>query len=323
MPTLGPFSGTANQPVSPAELARLATMSLRARIIIEGAYAGLHHNPRLGTAIEFSEHKEYAPGDDIRRLDWKAVGRQDRYYIKRYEDESEMRTFLLLDASASMGYKNRGISKLTYATYLAAALAYLLGKQGDPAGLCLCDSAMRNYLPPSGRAGQVRDMLQLLEGVQPSGTTDLGRALERIGDLAERKSLILVFSDLLDLEPPVEGNVNRNTVATGPAAEHLAQLRQRGHDVVLFHLLDPDEIELPFEDLTEFLAVEPGDTRTLLCEPDDLRESFAQASRDFRDRWRQTCVQSRIEYRFASTTEPPGNLLRTFIGHRQRQRMQG
>ncbi|MDZ4696166.1 MAG: DUF58 domain-containing protein [Deltaproteobacteria bacterium] len=323
MPMPGASPGSANQPVSPAELARLATMAVRARIIIEGAYAGLHHNPRLGTAIEFSEHKEYAPGDDIRRIDWKAVGRQDRYYIKRFEDESEMRTFLLLDASASMGYKNRGVSKLTYATYLAAALAYLLGKQGDPAGLCLHDTAMRNYLPPSGRAGQVRDMLQLLEGVKPSGNTDMGRALERIGDLAERKSLILIFSDLLDLEPPVQGNANRNTVSTGPAAEHLAQLRQRGHDVVVFHLLDPDEVELPFEDLTEFLAVEPGDTRTLLCEPDDLREAFAQASLDFRDRWRRACVQARIEYRFASTLEPPGNLLRAFIGQRQRRSGQG
>src|SRR6059036_522103 len=123
--------------LDPADIARLESMSVRARVIVEGAFAGLHQNPHAGASIEFAEHKEYAPGDDIRRIDWKAVGRVDRYYIKRFEDETEMRTFLLVDSSASMGYRRRGLSKLEYATYLAAAIGYLLAQQGDPSGLVI------------------------------------------------------------------------------------------------------------------------------------------------------------------------------------------
>src|SRR5882672_6513186 len=119
--------------LDPLDLAWLSSMAVRARVIVEGAFAGMHHNPHAGTSIEFAEHKEYAPGDDLRRMDWKAVARVERYYIKRFEDETEMRTFLLVDASASMGYRGTGVSKLEYASYLAAALGYLLAQQGDPA----------------------------------------------------------------------------------------------------------------------------------------------------------------------------------------------
>src|SRR3954468_11521058 len=153
---------TAGQPLAldPMDIARLGSMSVRARVIVEGAFAGMHQNPHAGSSIEFSEHKEYAPGDDIRRIDWKAVGRVDRYYVKRFEDETEMRTYLAVDVSGSMGYGGKGgVSKLEYAGYLAAAMAYLLGKQGDPAGLLLFDGESRHYLPPSTRPGQVREIL--------------------------------------------------------------------------------------------------------------------------------------------------------------------
>src|SRR5689334_24914534 len=149
--------------LDPVDLAKLGSMTVRARVIVEGAFAGTHQNPHAGASIEFSEHKEYAPGDEIRRIDWKAVGRVDRYYVKRFEDETEMRTFLVVDCSASMGYGRRAVSKLTYAGYLASALAYLLGQQGDPAGLVLFDEKTRTYLPPSTRAGQVRETFRLLE----------------------------------------------------------------------------------------------------------------------------------------------------------------
>ena len=158
----------------------------------------MHQNPHAGASIEFAEHKEYAPGDDIRHIDWKAVGRVDRYYIKRFEDETEMRTFLLVDASASMGYGRAGVTKLTYASYLAAALAYLLAQQGDPAGLMLFDEKTRQYLPPRTRGGHIRDLLLALEGAYPAGRTEPGRALAEIGEIADRRSLIVLFTDLLD-----------------------------------------------------------------------------------------------------------------------------
>src|SRR3954453_17112568 len=214
-------------PVGAQELANLASLELRARVIVEGAFSGMHHNLHPGTSVEFTEHKEYAPGDDIRRIDWKAVGRVDRYYIKRFEDETEMRTFLLVDSSASMGYGRKGVTKLAYASYLAAALAYLLAQQGDPAGLMLFDEKTRQYLPPRTRGGHIRDLLVALEAAYPAGRTEPGRALAEIGEIADRRSLIVLFSDLLDAPADLTGR--------------LRQVRSRGNDVVLFHLMDPDE----------------------------------------------------------------------------------
>jgi uncharacterized protein (DUF58 family) len=299
--------------LDPVDLARLASMSVRARVIVEGAFAGMHHNPHTGTSIEFAEHKEYAPGDDLRHMDWKAVARVERYYIKRFEDETEMRTFLLVDASASMGYRGvreGAVSKLEYASYLAAALGYLLAQQGDPAGLLAFDEGTRAYLPPRTRGGHLRELLVALEGLYPAGRTQPGRALAHAAELADRRSVVVLFTDLLDAP---EG---------GPddLSDRLRQLRARGHDVTLFHLLDPDEVELPFEDLTEFEGVEPEDGRRLLVDPRDLAASFARESLALRERWRLRCLEARVEYRFATTAMPPAEVLRSFLFDRQRAR---
>jgi uncharacterized protein (DUF58 family) len=305
------------------DLANLASLELRARVIVEGAFSGMHHNLHPGTSVEFTEHKEYAPGDEIRRIDWKAVGRVDRYYVKRFEDETEMRTYLAIDTSASMGYGRRGPTKLTYAGYLAAAVSYLIGKQGDPAGLMLFDEGTRHYLPPSTRPGQIREIFRLIEGASPAGTTDPARALGQLGELLDKRSLVLFFSDMLDAEPEGGPPLRRREAAAarGPVAERLRQLRARGHDVVLFHLLDPDEVELPFEDLTFFQGMEPGDGRTLLAQAADLHEAFKRESADFRERWRLACLETRVEYRFARTDARPAEVLREFLASRQRSRV--
>ncbi|HVZ72078.1 MAG TPA: DUF58 domain-containing protein [Polyangia bacterium] len=302
--------------LDPHDLARLATMSLRARVIVEGAFAGMHHNPHTGTSIEFAEHKEYAPGDDLRHMDWKAVARVERYYIKRFEDETEMRTFLLVDASASMGYRGsneKSVSKLAYASYLAAALGYLLAQQGDPAGLLAFDERTRQYLPPRTRGGHLHELLVALDGLYAAGRTQPGRALAHVGELADRRSVIVLFTDLLDA-PDAGGD---------ELANRLRQLRARGHDVTLFHLLDPDEVELPLddlEDLTEFEGVEPDDGRRLLVDPRDLAASFARESLALRERWRKRCLEARVEYRFATTSTPPSEVLRAFLFNRERER---
>ena len=294
--------------LDPVDLARLATMAVRARVIVEGAFAGMHHNPHAGTSIEFAEHKEYAPGDDLRHMDWRAVARVERYYIKRFEDETEMRTFLLVDGSASMGYKRRGVSKLEYASYLAAALGYLLAQQGDPAGLVVFDEVTRQYLPPRTRGGHIRDLLLALEAVYAAGRTQPGRALAHAGELADRRSVIVLMTDLLD--------------APDDLADRLRQLRSRGHDVALFHLLDPDEVDLPYQELelTEFEGIEPEDARRLLVDPRDLAASFARESLALRERWRRTCVEAGVEYRFATTSTPPADVLRAFLFDRRRAR---
>jgi uncharacterized protein (DUF58 family) len=292
--------------LDPLELAKLTSLSVRARVVVEGAFAGLHHNRHAGSSIEFAEHKEYAPGDDIRHLDWKALARVDRYYIKRFEDETEMRTYLLLDTSASMGYRRRGVSKLEYGSTLCAAISYLLGQQGDPAGLLMFDEKTRHYLPPRTRPGHVRDLLALLEAAFAAGRTDPDRALAQVGELAERRSLVLLFTDLLDAAPTL--------------IDRLRQLRGRGHDVVVFHLLDPDEIELPMDDLTHFEAIEPGDDRRLLADPRELRAAFRAESEAFRRTWRTACVEARVEYQLAVTDTPPSEILRRFLFARQKTR---
>ena len=194
-------------------------MSVRARVIVEGAFAGMHQNPHAGASIEFSEHKEYAPGDDIRRIDWKAVGRVDRYYIKRFEDETEMRTFLLVDSSASMGYGRKGVTKLAYASYLAAALAYLLAQQGDPAGLMLFDEKTRQYLPPRTRGGHIRDLLVALEAAYPAGRTEPGRALaddrrDRRPAQPDRRSSPICSTRPADLRRPAAAGAARGATTS-------------------------------------------------------------------------------------------------------------
>jgi len=297
--------------LAPVDLARLATLAVRARTIVEGALSGVHRNLHPGTSLEFTEHKEYAPGDDVRRIDWKAVARTDRYTIKRFENETEMRMLLVLDTSASMGYRRTSVSKLEYATYLCAALAYLVGQQRDAAGLLAFDDTTRAMLPPSTRPGQIREVLAALEGLRPAGVANPGRAVDAVGEICDKRSLVILFSDLLDTEDAPAG-----ATAAGQMADRIRQLRARGHDVVLFHLLDPDEIELPFDDLMFFEGMEPGDARTLLAEASDLAQAFREESANFRERWRTTCLESRVEYRFARTDIPPAEILHAFLADR-------
>jgi uncharacterized protein (DUF58 family) len=298
--------------LAPAELAKLASLTVRARTIIEGALSGMHRNLHPGASLEFTEHKEYAPGDDVRRIDWKAVARTDRYTVKRFEDETEMRLLLIVDSSASMAYRRLSVSKLEYATYLGAALAYLVGQQRDAAGLIAYDTEPRTFLPPSTRAGQTREVLLALENLRASGDTDPNRAFDAVGEVCDKRSLVVFFSDLLDSEQATDG-----ARASGDLAERLRQLRARGHDVVLFHVLDPDEVHLPFDELVYFEGVEPGDKRTLLAEARDLVQAFAEESESFRQRWRATCLEARVEYRFVSSDMPPADVLRSFLAERQ------
>ncbi|HEX7499999.1 MAG TPA: DUF58 domain-containing protein [Polyangia bacterium] len=297
--------------LAPVDLARLSTLAVRARTIVEGALSGVHRNLHPGTSLEFTEHKEYAPGDDVRRIDWKAVARTDRYTIKRFENETEMRMLLVLDTSASMAYRRTSVSKLDYATYLCAALAYLVGQQRDAAGLLAYGDSTSALLPPSTRPGQIREVLAALENLCPAGVANPGRATDAVGELCDKRSLVIFFSDLLDSEDTPTG-----ATAKGPLADRVRQLRARGHDVVLFHVLDPDEVDLPFDELMFFEGMEPGDQRTLLAEASDLAQAFREESANFRQRWRATCLEARVEYRFARTDIPPAEVLHAFLADR-------
>ena len=219
----------------------------------------MHRSPHHGASVEFAEHKEYAPGDEIKHIDWKAYGKFDKYYVKRFEEETELRAYLLIDSSASMGYRGAGVSKLDYARMLAASLAYLLLKQQDQVGMVAFGERLRGYLPPRARSGHLDDLLTALDGVEPQGRTDLPRALAYLSEVAQRRALVVLFSDLLGSR-------------TDEVRHLLRGLRARKHDVVVFHLLDKDELTLPFEGTTIFESME--DERKLLAEPGDVRKAY-------------------------------------------------
>ena len=241
---------------------------MRARTVVEGALAGLHRSPHHGASVEFAEHKEYSPGDEVKHIDWKAYGKFDKYYIKRFEEETELKAYLVIDSSASMGYRGDGVSKLDYARLLAAAISYLLLRQQDQVGMISYGAELRGYLPPRARGGHLHDMLLALDALDAGGRTDLPRAIAYLSEVAHRRSLLVVFSDLLDSPPPEVRRLLRG-------------LRARRHDVVLFQLLDHDELTLPFDGTSVFQSME--DERRLLAEPADVRRAYldelAQAHR--------------------------------------------
>ncbi len=187
------------QPIDPRTLSRLANLELRARLVVEGFIAGLHRSPYHGFSVEFAEHRQYAPGDELRHVDWKVYGRTDRYYVKRFEEETNLKAYLLVDTSASMGYASPGrMSKFDYAVSLAAALAYLMIRQRDAVGLATFDEGIREYYPPRSTRIYLRSLLSGLQAVRPSGLTGAGKALHQLADRIKRRGLVIVLSDLFD-----------------------------------------------------------------------------------------------------------------------------
>jgi len=288
--------------LEPAQVAQLADLKLRARTIVEGALSGMHRSPHHGAAIEFAEHKEYSPGDEIRHIDWKAYGKFDKYYVKRYEEETELRAYLVLDCSASMGYAGAGVSKLTYATWLAAALAWLLVRQQDQAGVVAFADSVRAFVPPRARAGHLVELLATLERVEAAGTTDLSRAIDYVSDVARRRSLVVILSDLLD--------------GGERALPLLRGLRARHHDVVLFQVLDGDELRLPFEAEARFQGLEGGEE--LVADPQAIRVGYLAALQRFLDGIGQGCREGEIGYQLVDTSRRPAQVLLDFLRARQR-----
>lgn len=305
--------------LEPAGLQRLATLKLQARIVAEGALSGLHRAAHHGASVEFAEHKEYAPGDDLRHIDWRAYGRIDKFYVKRFEEETELRAYLVLDASGSMAYGRQGHpSKFDYGRILCAALAYLLLRQKDQAGLLAFSTGSPRYLPPRGRAAHLTDLCEALLQIQPGGSTDLLRALTCLSEVARRRSLVVVLSDLFP--PPsaaaAEGPArDRLAHATAALRARLAGLRARQHDVVVLQLLDPDELELPFSGPTWFEDMEPapGGLRRLLADPADVRRAYQAELGLFLAGLRRGLAESDVEYHLVPTTRPPEEVLLSLL----------
>jgi uncharacterized protein (DUF58 family) len=285
-------------------IAKLAGVKLRARAVMEGVLSGLHKSPHQGQSVEFSEHKEYAPGDELRHLDWKAYAKFDRFYVKRFEHETDLRAVLVVDASGSMGYRSGALSKLEVATTLAGALSYLLVRQQDAAGLSVLGGEGVRDIPPRAAAGHLMTLLDALEQLEPKGDTRLHAAADHLAERLPRRSMVLVFSDLFDDDPD--------------GVRRLLQLRGRKHDLALFQILDPAELEFPFDDPTLFLSME--DDRRLEVNAREIRESYLEELGGFLAQTRSVCAESDVDYQLVRTDEPLDAVLLRFLGKRQGRR---
>lgn len=286
----------------PDAIARIADLTLRARRLVEGAISGQHRSPFHGFNIEFAEYREYAPGDDLRRLDWRVFARSDRHYIKQYEDESNVRVTFVVDASASMNYRGAAasLSKYDYAATLVVALAMLLARQQDPVGLVLFDEEAGTILPPSAKQGQVMVLGDLLGRCTPSRRTELGGLLRSLTDQLRRRSILVIVSDLFtDLDAVYDG---------------LNRLRFLGHDVLVLQVLDRDEIELPFDGPTLFRDIE-GDEE-VFAEPWAFRKSYKRAIETFLDEVQRECRGRGYDHARFFTDEPLGASLSYYLHSR-------
>jgi len=315
--------------LDPAVVSRLGNMDLKARLIVEGYIAGLHRSPYHGFSVEFAEYRQYMQGDNIKTIDWKVFGKTDRTYVKLFEEETNLIGTILLDKSGSMGFptaeearerarwegrRRRGgqpddvkeagpaPTKLTYGSMLAASLAYMMIRQQDAVGLCLFDDKVRTMIPHRSVRKQLFHILQNLETVAPGRKTSVSPALHEIAERMKRRGLMILISDLMD---------NPETIING-----LKHFRHRQHEVIVFHILDPREVDLDYKDEVEFEDLESG--RRLRLEPAFLREQYSKDVAGWIDRLNRSCRNHQIDYNLLRTDTPYDQALTAFLGKRQR-----
>jgi uncharacterized protein (DUF58 family) len=272
---------TAERYLKPEVINQIKRLDLRAQFIVRGFLQGLHASPFHGFSVEFSEHRKYTPGDDPKDIDWIAYAKTDKYYVKKFEAETNMTGYLVMDLSRSMGYTYRQeLTKFDYSICLAAALCYLMIHQQDPVGLVCFDQKIRRSLPPKAKRTHLGDVLSLLANLKPEGETDIANSLVQLAAMLRHASLVMVFSDLLaDPEPVMQS---------------LYRLRHGGHDVIVFHVLDEAEVKFPFDGMVEL--EDPESNRRLTLDAKGFRRDYLNEIEAFRDHYRRECFQSRIDY---------------------------
>ena len=282
---------------------RLDHLVLGSRWTVEGGRAGRHSSVLKGASVEFRDHRDYVQGDSLRHLDWKLFGRSERYFIKQYQEETSLRVHLVLDASASMAFRHSGkTSKFEFARELAAAVAYLAHQQQDSVGLVIYDDQVRRWLPAKGGNRHIRHFLDALATHEPCGRTDTGKALEALAEGMARRGLVLMLSDLLDAPEAV--------------FRALAHFRRRGHDVVLVQVLDPAELDLPFDGVTDFIDMETGER--LEADAALVRRAYCEAIGTAIDGIRARCGALRVDFRIATTDRTPADFLNGLLEDRKR-----
>jgi len=289
---------TVEKYLKPEVIRQISRLDLRAQFIVKGFLHGLHASPFHGFSVEFSEHRKYTPGDDPKDLDWLVYAKTDKYYVKKFEAETNITGYLAMDLSESMAYTYRQeLTKLEYSVSISAALSYLMILQNDPVGVVTFAEKITNYLPPKSKRQQIGNILSLLSRLRPAGSTDVGRSLGQLAAMLKHASLVMVFSDLLaDPEPIISS---------------LRQLRHGGHDVILFHVLDEAEVAFPFSGLVEL--EEPETNTRLELDADSYRRDYLQEIDAFRETYRRECFQSGIDYVPLDTSMPFDRALTEYL----------
>jgi len=288
--------------LTPEAVARVKNLKLVARGVVEGFISGLHRSPYKGFSAEFAEHREYVPGDNTRDLDWMAMARTDRLFIKQYEEETNLRALLLLDTSASMGYGSGAMTKLQYASYLAATLTYLMMRQQDSVGMILFDTKIRKRIPARSSPSHMNILLRLLEDIEPGQETDVAEAFHNLAETIRKRALIIIISDLYADPKRV--------------ARALRHFRQKKHEVIIFHIFDEAELQFPFDRLANYIDMETGER--LQVDPRMVREDYMRRIEEFCDLYRRDCAESRIEYVRTDTSVPFDFMLSRFLNKRGR-----
>jgi uncharacterized protein (DUF58 family) len=267
--------------LKPEVVRQIARLDLRAQFIVRGFLQGLHSSPYQGFSVEFSEHRRYAAGDDPKNIDWLVYAKTDKHYIKKYQAETNITGYLVIDTSGSMAYSYRqSLTKLDYSISLAAALCWLMVHQQDPCGLMVFAEKLQASLPARSRRSQIAQVLSVLSKIRPEGGTEIAKSLVQVAAMLRHRSLVMVFSDLLADPAPIR--------------ESLLRLRHRGHDVILFHVLDEAEVTFPFSGMVEL--TEPERRDRLVIDADAARQGYVAAVEAFRDEYRRTCLQAGIDY---------------------------
>ena len=284
----------------PEAIRRIGRLELRARHIVEGLLSGMHRSPYFGQSVEFLQHRQYAPGDDLRHVDWKVWAKQDRLYVKQFEEDTNMRCTLLVDVSSSMRYGSGPLNKYEYAATAAVSLAYLLLRQHDAVACVAFDDTIRARTPLRSTDKHLASIVQTLDESQPLNKTDTGNILRDIANKNPRRGMMVLFSDLLgDVQATMHG---------------LRLLRQRGHDVMVLHIMDDDELDFPFDGPTRFEGLELP--RHIRCNPRALREGYMEALDKFLTTIRRGCAQDGVDYALIRTSEPLDAALAALVTRR-------
>lgn len=287
--------------LQPSVVAQLKNIELKARLVVEGFITGLHRSPYHGFSVEFAEHRQYNPGDEIKHIDWKVYGRTDRYYVKQFEEETNLRCVIAIDKSASMRYSSKGnISKFEYSAYLAASIAYLLMKQRDAVGLALYDSKLETYLPPRSKTSYISEILQTINRTVPSERTGTAQALNQLAEKFTRRGLIVVFSDFFD---------DPHSVVTA-----LKHFRHKKNEVVAFQILDPQEMDFRFTGSVLFKDMETSES--LQTQPQQIQKRYRETFDSFVNLIKKECYEKNIDFNTIRTDEPFDHALRQYLTKR-------